>query len=36
MHQMAVYIKNGGTVFFGMDDVFVPNFVVKRASHMCS
>jgi hypothetical protein len=34
MHQMAVYIKYGGAIFFGVDDVFVPKFVVKRAAHM--
>ena len=33
MHQMAVDVQNGGAVFFGVDDVFVPNLVVKRASH---
>ncbi len=33
MHQMAVDVQNGGAVFLGVDDVFVPNLVVKGASH---
>ena len=28
MHQMTVNIQNSRAVFFGMDDVFVPNLVV--------
>ena len=34
MHQMAVNVENGGAIFFGVDDVFVPEFVVKGVSHM--
>lgn len=33
MHQMAVYVKNGSAVFFGVDNVFVPNLVVQGAGH---
>ena len=33
VHQVAVDVEDGGAVFFGVDDVFVPNLVVKRASH---
>ena len=33
MHQVAVNVKHGGAVFFGVDDVFVPDFVVQRAAH---
>ena len=33
MYQMAVDVQNGCAVFFGVDDVLVPNLVVKRASH---
>jgi hypothetical protein len=37
MHQMAVDVKNGGAVFFGVDNVLVPDLVVKGASHgLCS
>jgi hypothetical protein len=36
VNQMAVNVQNGGAVFFGVDDVFVPNFVVKRARHVAS
>jgi hypothetical protein len=34
--QVAVNVQDGGAVFFGMDNVFVPNFVVKRACHGAS
>ena len=34
MYEMAIYVQNGRAVFFGMDDVFVPEFVVECASHM--
>jgi hypothetical protein len=30
---MAVDVQNGGAVFFGVDDVFVPDFVVEGAAH---
>jgi hypothetical protein len=30
---MAVDIKHAGAVFFGVDDMLVPNLVVKGASH---
>jgi hypothetical protein len=30
---MAINVEQRGTVFFGVDDVFVPEFVVKGASH---
>jgi hypothetical protein len=30
---MAVDIQHAGAVFFGVDDVLVPNLVVKGASH---
>ena len=33
MHQVAVDVQNGGAVFFGVDDVFVPDFVVEGAAH---
>ena len=33
MHQMPIYIEYGGAVFFGVDDVFVPNLVVQGAGH---
>jgi hypothetical protein len=36
MDQVAVNVQDGGAVFFGVDDVFVPNFVVKRAGHGAS
>ena len=32
MHQMAVDVEQGGAVFFGVDNVLVPEFVVQRAS----
>jgi hypothetical protein len=28
VHQMAVNVEHGRAVFFGVNDVFVPNFVV--------
>jgi hypothetical protein len=31
MHQMAVDVEDGGAVFFGVDDVLVPDLVVQRA-----
>jgi hypothetical protein len=31
--QMAVDVEDGGAVFFGVDDVFVPDFVVQGACH---
>jgi len=36
VHQMAVDVEDGGAIFFGVDDVLVPNLVVKGASHVCS
>ena len=33
VHQVTVDVKHRGAVFFGMDDVLVPNFVVEGASH---
>jgi hypothetical protein len=30
---MAVDVEDGCAIFFGVDDVLVPNLVVKRASH---
>jgi hypothetical protein len=33
MDQMAVDVQNGGAVFFGVNDVLVPDFVVEGASH---
>jgi hypothetical protein len=33
---MAVDVQDGGTVFFCVDDVFVPDLVVKRACHRAS
>jgi hypothetical protein len=33
VHQMAVDIQNGSAVFFGVDDMFVPDFVVEGAAH---
>ena len=33
VYQMSVYIKHGCAIFFGMDDVLVPDLVVKGASH---
>jgi hypothetical protein len=33
---MAVDVEDGGAVFFGVNDVFVKNFVVKGASHESS
>jgi hypothetical protein len=30
---MAVDVQNGSAVFFGVDDVFVPYFVVEGAAH---
>jgi hypothetical protein len=33
MDEMAVNVKQRSAVVFGMDDVFVPEFVVKGASH---
>ena len=34
--QVAVDVQDGGAVIFRVDDVFVPNFVVKRACHVAS
>ena len=34
VHQMAVYVEHGGAVVFGVDGVFIPDFVVKRACHV--
>jgi hypothetical protein len=31
---MAVNVQNGSAVFFGVDDVFVPDFVVEGAAHV--
>ena len=36
VHQVAVYIEDGRAVFFGVDDVFVPNLVVQGAAHETS
>jgi len=36
VHQMAVDVEDGGAVFFGVDDVFVPDLVVKRTCHGAS
>jgi len=36
MHQMPVDVEDGRAVFFGMNDVFIPDFVVKGASHVVS
>jgi hypothetical protein len=33
---MTVDVQDGGAVFFSVDDMFVPNFVVKRACHGAS
>jgi hypothetical protein len=33
---MAVDVEDGCAVFFGVDDVLVPNLVVKGASHESS
>jgi hypothetical protein len=33
VHQMAVDVEDGGAVFFGVDDVLVPDLVVQGASH---
>jgi hypothetical protein len=33
MHQVAVDVEDGGAVLFGVDDVLVPDLVVKGASH---
>ena len=33
VHQMAVYVQDGSAVFFGVDDVFVPNLVIQGAGH---
>jgi hypothetical protein len=30
---MPVDIENGGAIVFGVDDMIVPKFVVKGASH---
>jgi len=36
MDQVAVNVQDGGAVFFSVDDMFVPNFVVKRTGHGAS
>jgi hypothetical protein len=28
VYQMSIYVEDGGAVFFGVDDVFVPNLVI--------
>ena len=33
VHQVPVYVQHRGAVFFGMNHVFIPDLVVKRASH---
>ena len=33
MHQMPIYIEDGSAVFFGVDNVFVPNLVIQCAGH---
>jgi hypothetical protein len=33
VHQVAVDVEDGGAVFFGVDDVLVPDLVVQGASH---
>jgi hypothetical protein len=36
VHQVTVNVQDGSAVFFGVDNVFVPNFVVKRTGHDAS
>ena len=36
VNQMAVDVEDGGAVFFGVNDVLVPDFVVEGASHRFS
>ena len=36
MHQVAVYVKDGRAIFLCVDDVLVPNLVIKRACHGAS
>jgi len=31
VYEVAVNVQNGCAVFFRVNDVFIPNFVVKRA-----
>lgn len=33
VHQVAVDVEGGGAIFFGVDDVLVPDLVVEGASH---
>ena len=33
VYQMPIYIEDGGAVFFGVDNVFVPNLVIQGAGH---
>jgi hypothetical protein len=33
---VAVNVEHGGAVFFGVDNVFVPDLVVERAWHVLS
>ena len=35
VHQVTIDIEDGGAVFFGVDYVFVPEFVIQRATHEC-
>ena len=34
VHQVAVYVEDGGAIFLGVDNVRVPQFVVEGASHV--
>ncbi len=34
MHQVAVDVQDGRAVVFGVDDMFVPDFVVKGSWHL--
>ena len=33
VHEVTVDVEDGGAVFFGVDDVLIPEFVVECASH---
>jgi hypothetical protein len=33
MNQVSIDVQNRRAVFFNMNNMFIPNFVVKRASH---
>jgi hypothetical protein len=34
VHEVTVDVEDGGAVFFGVDDVFVPELVVEGARHV--